>query len=162
MEDKKKDYIIGILIVIIFFIIGFLGYSFFQSESSKVENKVPAVNIQLVEGHPKTLLEGYITDVSPITKEMRVMVILSQTFVNPPEVGKEIVVKIVPNTDFRILLLPEKIDGTDWDSPSNYVELDAEFEDFEIFDNITVSTVGDIRDIFKDEPIVAKLITRME
>lgn len=155
MEERKQDYIIGVLVVIILFILGFLGVSYFRSEPAETDDGTPDVAIEVVDGRSRSLFEGYITEISPITGEMKVMVGLDM-FVNYPEATKEITVKIDPNTAFRILSLPEELDGTD------YQESPASFEDLRVLDDVAIAMAGDIREILRDEPIIARRVTKLD
>ncbi len=155
MDDKRHDFIIGALVVIIVFMLGFWGASYFRSDPMPADEMIPASAIEVVPGRPKTLFEGYISEIRPITREMKIIVGLDM-FVNPPEAVREVTVSFNPDTTYRILVLPEDIDGTD------YTELPASFEDFRVLDDVAVSMAGDITDLLRNETITVRELTRLE
>lgn len=157
MEEKKQNYIIWILIVLIGFAGGFLLSSLLnRSEIGKVGNEIPAMAIKIIKDQPKDLFEGYVSKVNPITRELEVMVDLTGIFENPSESSREVTVKIEPTTKLKILNLPLNED-------ESYVERSASFDDFNVFDSVSVLIAGNgVRDVLKDEPVVAREITRLD
>ena len=155
MDEKRQNFIIWGLVAIIVFMLGFWGASYFRSEPAPIDNGIPASAVEVVPGHPRTLFEGYISEISPITREMKIMVGLDM-FVNPPEAIKEITVRVDSGTTYRILVLPEDLDGTE------YTELPASFDDFRVLDDVAVSIAGDITDLLRDETITVRELTRLD
>ncbi len=160
MDDKRQNFIIGMLAVIIVLMLGFWGASYFQSEPIPADETIPASAIEVVPGHPRTLFDGYISEISPITREMKIIVGLDM-FVNPPEAVKEVTVSFNPDTTYRILFLPEKIEGVD-DRDLPYTDMPASFEDFRVLDDVSVSMAGDITDLLRNETITVRELTRLD
>ncbi len=156
MEEKKQNYIIIILVLVVIIVAGIWASSYFRSAPDDSGRGLIDM-VQLVPDHPRGLMEGYILEVNTITREIRMMVILDM-FANHPESTKEVIVKIDPNTEFRILHLPSK-DPADNEFLS---ESPATLNDFRPLNDIAVVIAGDIREILERDSVVARSISRLD